>query len=37
MIKLKRMRWVENVTQMGEKRNAYRLESQRERVTTRKI
>jgi hypothetical protein len=38
IIKSGRMRWVGHVTQMGEKRSAYRLltESQRPRKTTRK-
>jgi hypothetical protein len=31
MIKSRRMRWAGHVTCMGEKRNAYRWESQKER------
>jgi hypothetical protein len=31
IIKSRRMRWADHVARMGEKRNAYRWESQRER------
>jgi hypothetical protein len=33
MTKSRRMRWAGHVARMGEKRNAYRLESGRERAT----